>query len=147
MDSATGPGFSVIELLVALAIIAILAGIALPVWNKLLSSYYLSSSARLVHSELQNLRIRSAAENVSFRLGYQAGATSIEIERDGNLLVRKPLSRGVSITHAGSIAFSARGTANANRVRLANTYGLCRQVIVSATGRVRGCHAACGTDC
>jgi prepilin-type N-terminal cleavage/methylation domain-containing protein len=147
MDTATGRGFSVIELLVTLAIVGILTCIALPGWNRLLPSYYLSSSARLVHSELQSLRIRSAAENVSFRLAYAAGATSIEIERDGKTLARKPLPSGVSITQAGSIAFSPRGTASANRVRLAGGDGSCRQVVVSATGRVRSCSPSCGTDC
>jgi prepilin-type N-terminal cleavage/methylation domain-containing protein len=147
MDTATGRGFSVIELLVALAIVGLLAGIALPGWNRFLSSFSLSSSARLVHSELQGLRIRSAAENVSFSLAYAAGATAIEIERDGKTLARKPLPNGVSITQAGNIVFSPRGTASANRVRLAGGDGSCRQVVVSATGRVRSCRPACGSDC
>jgi prepilin-type N-terminal cleavage/methylation domain-containing protein len=147
MDIATGRGFSVIELLAVLAIVGLLTGIALPAWNRFLPSYYLSSSARLVHSELQGLRVRSAAENVSFRLAYAAGATSIEIERDGKTLARKPLPKGVSIMQAGTIAFSPRGTASPNRVRLSGGDGSCRQVVVSATGRVRSCKAACGNDC
>jgi Tfp pilus assembly protein FimT len=135
------------ELLAALAIAGLLAIIALPGWNRFLPAFHLSSSARLVHSELQSLRIRSAAENVSFRLAYSTGATNIEIQRDGKPAVVKPLPNGVSITKAGSIAFSPRGTASANRVRLSSGDGACKQVVVSATGRVRTCKAACGNDC
>jgi prepilin-type N-terminal cleavage/methylation domain-containing protein len=147
MDTATGAGFTVIELIVALAIVALLTSTALPAWNRFVAAYNLSSSARIVHSELQNLRIRAAAENVGFRLAYAAGGASIDIERDGAIVARKPLASGILITHAGSIAFSPRGTASANRVRLSNGERSCRQVIVSATGRVRGCIAACNKDC
>jgi prepilin-type N-terminal cleavage/methylation domain-containing protein len=147
MISATGRGFSVIELLAALTIFGILTGIALPAWNRLLPIFDLSSSARLVHSELQGIRIRSAVENVSFRLAYAAGATNIEIQRDGKTWAVKTLPNGVIITKAGSITFSPRGTANANRVRLKSRDGSCQHVIVSPTGRVRSCKSACGNDC
>jgi prepilin-type N-terminal cleavage/methylation domain-containing protein len=147
MRTATGAGFTVIELITALAIIAVLTASASPAWNNFIASYNLSSSARVVHSELQALRIRAAAENVGFRLAYAAGGATIEIERDGAIVARKPLPSGILITQSGSIAFSPRGTASANRVRLSNGERSCRQVIVSATGRVRGCIAACNKDC
>jgi len=147
MVTATGRGFSVIELIAALAIVGLLSAIALPGWNRFIASFHLSSSARLVHSELQSLRIRSATENASFRLAYAAGATNIELQRDGQTWAVKPLPTGVSITKAGSIAFSPRGTASANRVRLSSREGACQQVVVSATGRVRTCKAACGSEC
>ena len=147
MVTATGRGFSVIELIAALAIVGLLSAIALPGWNRFIASFHLSSSARLVHSELQSLRIRSATENASFRLAYAAGATNIELQRDGQTWAVKPLPTGVSITKAGSITFSPRGTASANRVRLSSREGACQQVVVSATGRVRTCKAACGSEC
>ena len=147
MVTATGRGFSVIELIAALAIVGLLSAIALPGWNRFIASFHLSSSARLVHSELQSLRIRSATDNASFRLAYAAGATNIELQRDGQTWAVKPLPTGVFITKAGSIAFSPRGTASANRVRLSSREGSCQQVVVSATGRVRTCKAACGSEC
>ena len=147
MVTTTGRGFSVIELLAALTIVGILTGITLPAWNRLLSFFHLSNSARLVHSELQGIRIRAAAENVSFRLAYATGATKIEVQRDSKTLAVKPLPDGVSITKAGRITFSPRGTASGNRVRLMSRDGSCQQVVVSAAGRVRTCKAACSGEC
>jgi prepilin-type N-terminal cleavage/methylation domain-containing protein len=147
MITATGRAFSVIELIIALAIIGIVAGIAIPAWNKILISFNLSSSARLIHSELQNIKIRAAAENVSFRIAYAAGSSSFEIQREGKTLSVKPLADGVSIAKAGIVTFSPRGTANGNRVRLVSRDGLCQHVVVSQTGRMRTCTAACSQEC
>ena len=143
-----GNGFSMIELIVALAVMGIVAAIALPNWNSLLPSYALNNSTRQVQSELQNIKMRAAAENIGFQLAYLQGANGCAIQRDSTTLVTKPLAEGTTITKAGTILFSPRGTASANRVRLRNTAGACRQVIVSPTGRVRICTPnSCAEDC
>ncbi|HSE88355.1 MAG TPA: prepilin-type N-terminal cleavage/methylation domain-containing protein, partial [Candidatus Binatia bacterium] len=50
MDSQSQRGYSLIELVVAIALAGILAAIALPAWNKLLPSYHLDSSVRQFQS-------------------------------------------------------------------------------------------------
>jgi prepilin-type N-terminal cleavage/methylation domain-containing protein len=147
MVIATGRGFSVIELVIVLAMIGIMAAMALPAWNRILPSFHLASAARIIQSELQSIKIRSASENVSFRLSYAAGATNVEIQREGKAWAIKPLTDGVSIIRAGTVTFSPRGTASGNRVRLISRDGSCQQVVVSHTGRMRTCKAACGDDC
>jgi prepilin-type N-terminal cleavage/methylation domain-containing protein len=147
MVTATRSGFSLAELLISLAIFGLLVGLALPGFNRILTSFHLSSSARLIHSDLQAIKIRSASENVSFRLAYAAGGTNIEIQRDTKTWAIKPLPDGVTIAKTGAVSFSPRGTANGNRVRLISSDGLCQQVVVSQTGRVRTCKTACNNDC
>jgi len=148
MDSTHASGFSLIELVAALTVMGIVAAIALPGWNRVLPTFQLESSARQVQSELHNVRMRAAADNVSYQLLYSQGAADYTIQKDGKTWATKPLPEGILITKAGSISFSPRGTAGANRVRLQSRDGLCEQVVVSATGRVRVCKAnSCGTDC
>jgi len=141
-------GFSIIELVVGLALMGIIAAIALPRWTDLLPSYALSNSIRQIQSELHHIKMRAAAENVSFQFAYLQGATAYTIQRDAKALVTKPLADGTTITKDGAIAFSPRGTASGNRVRLRNSSGVCKQVVVSATGRVRTCTPrSCNEDC
>jgi len=142
------PGYSLIEVVATLAVAGILAAIALPSWNKLLPSYHLDSSARQVQSELHNIKMRAAAENVGFQLVYSDGAASYSIKRESAFLVTKPLPAGIVVINAGTISFSPRGTASANRIRLRSLDGTCKQVVVSPTGRVRVCKPSdCNGDC
>ena len=148
MASKFEPGYSLIELIAAVAVAGILAAIALPSWNRLLPFYQLDSSARQVHSELHNIKMRAVAENVGFQLVYSNDATTYTIQRDSVVLVTKPLSAGVIVTNAGTISFSPRGTASGNRIRLRSGGGTCKQVVVSPTGRVRICKpSSCNEDC
>jgi Tfp pilus assembly protein FimT len=126
----------------------IVVGIALPGWNRLLPSYHLSSSARQVQSELHNIRMRAAAENIPFQFVYVEGASDYTILKEGKNGQTKSLPEGISVSKTGTISFSPRGTAGANRVRLRNGDGSCQQVVVSPTGRVRICKPnPCSADC
>jgi type IV fimbrial biogenesis protein FimT len=146
--SVSRDGFSVVELVVVNAIMGIIAAIALPTWRNLLPNYALNNSIRQIQSELHNIKMRAVAENTGFQLAYVQNASEYTIQRDSKPLQTKPIAEGTSILKAGTIAFSPRGTAAANRVRLRNTSGSCRQIVVSATGRVRICTPnSCAEDC
>ena len=148
MRSTGTSGFSLVEIVVALALMGIVLAFALPGWSKLLPSYHLGSAARQIQSELHNIKMRAAAENVPFQLAYADASAVYTIQRDLSPVVTKPLSEGIVITKAGTVSFSPRGTASANRVRLRNQSGQCKQVVISPTGRVRICTPSdCNLDC
>lgn len=147
-ETDTGDGFSTIELLAGVALMGIIAAIALPNWRGLFPTYALNNSTRQIQSELHHLKMRAVAENVGFQLAYAQGANSYTIQRDAKVLVTKPLAEGTTITKAGMVSFTPRGTADADRVRLNNANGHCRQIVVSGTGRIRVCTPSdCNSTC
>jgi prepilin-type N-terminal cleavage/methylation domain-containing protein len=148
MGINNGHGFSIIEMAATLVLVGIVTAIAIPHWGKLLPAYQLDSSTRQLQSELHSIKMRAASENVPFQMQYLEGAVEYAVQRDTATLARKPLPEGIVITKAGIVSFSPRGTAGGNRIRLRNSEGLCKQVVVSATGRVRICKpTACAADC
>lgn len=141
-------GFTLVEVIIALAMFGILAAIAIPGWVSFLPSYRLSSSARQVQSELHRIKMQAVSQNLGFQLAFVEGAAAYTILRDRNLWETKPLPEGIVITKAGKISFSPHGTASADRVRLSNIRSACTQVVVGSTGRIRICKPSkCHEDC
>jgi len=120
----------------------------LPSWMRLTPTYSLNNSVRQIQSELHSIKMRAAAEGVAFQMAYSQGATVYTIKRNAQTVTTKPIAEGTTITKDGMISFSPQGTAGANRVRVRNGSGLCKQIVVSATGRVRICAPlSCAEDC
>jgi len=141
-------GFSAVELVTAVALIGIVAAIALPSWMSLSPTYSLNNSVRQIQSELHSIKMRAAAEGVPFQMAYSQGAAVYTIKRAAQTVTTKPIAEGTTIQKDGLISFSPQGTAGGNRVRLRNGAGICKQIVVSATGRVRICAPpSCAEDC
>jgi prepilin-type N-terminal cleavage/methylation domain-containing protein len=148
VDAGNREGFSLIELIIALSLMAIVTAIALPTWTRLRPLYQLNSSIRQLQSELHHIKMRAVSENIGFELVYREGAAEYFIERGEKAFATRSLPDGVVISKAGIVSFSPRGTATGNRVRLRNSAGLCEHVVVSSTGRVRICKPrSCALDC
>ncbi|MFQ5542237.1 MAG: GspH/FimT family pseudopilin [Candidatus Binatia bacterium] len=153
--SLSGRGFTLIEILVALAIFSILAVIALPIWSTLLPTYALNSAARQVQSELHRTKSRAVSENTRFRLVFSS--TSYSIDRDNGTSYQpigenKSLPEEIDIrsTTATTLGFTARGTPTpgAGTVKLCNTKDEGQNIVVSGTGRIRVCKpSSCDGSC
>ena len=137
MNRKHSPGFTVIELIVVLAVVAICLAIAMPDIATFSSGYKLKAVAREVASDLQLARLLAVKENKNFRVIF--GSNSYQVIRLSDEFVAKsrsfsPEYPDISLTNA-AITFDPRGLSNGSTVTVANTRGT-KNVSVGATGRV-----------
>jgi len=67
-------GFTMIELLVAIVVLAILAAIAIPGFSRLLPNYRLRAAARDVYSNMQLAKMRAVRNNATWAIVFDTGA-------------------------------------------------------------------------
>jgi len=76
MDRKSEHGFTLIELVVVIAIIGIMVGIGVPVVNSWLPDYRLKSAARHLVSNFQRAKIEAVKRNTNVVLEFQPAAFS-----------------------------------------------------------------------
>jgi len=141
-------GFTLTEIIVALAIIAILTAIAIPNWSTLLPTYALNSAARQVQAELHRLKSRAVAENANFRLVFSSGTTyTIEKYSGGYAPTGNSgtLPDGITAS-ATTVGFTSRGTSidsSEKTITLCNIKNSGKNVVLTDLGRIRIDDATC----
>jgi len=147
-------GFTLVEILVTVALIGIISAIAIPDWGSVLLTFNLNGATRQVQSELHRIKVKSVSENVDFQLVYSDKGNSYQVQRDGTLVETKTLPKGIELRTATSpltLEFTPRGTPTATSpvtVFLCNSKNEGKNIVVRATGRIRICRpASCNGNC
>ncbi len=144
----TAHGFTLLELLVALALLAATSGLAVPAWQRQLDDWRLAAATRQVVMDLKVARARSISSGVTHRVHFPDAAAQYTLERQqagGAYAAAAPATalpdgvRVVECTAAGSgVSFRPRGHAAAfGTITLRNRAGAERQVVVDIAGRMR----------
>ena len=137
-------GFTLLEIIVTLAIFSILAAIAVPIWGTLLPGYQLSAATRQVATEFHSVRNRAMVQYRRFRIVFDSG-TTYRVERENTPGAAdytsfggpKSLPGGVTVASSGTPVFQTHGDASpVANITLSNSKGVTKVVAISSTGRV-----------
>lgn len=134
-------GFTLIELIVIIAIVAIFAAIAVPNFLSYMPKYRLNGAARQVMGDLMAARMKAVKENTTVTVKWD-NANQYKILTDGGeekTVNIWPNYRDVTIGSFTDIRFYSRGTALGTTITLTNSAdsNLKKYVKVALTGRVK----------
>jgi type II secretion system protein H len=143
-------GFSLIELMIVIAIMAIISAIAAPNFMHYMAERRLSGAARMVMSDLMAARQKAVAINQRVKVSFvsnhayeiwnDADNSGTVADNEGDDLVRDIYPDYYDVTlSTGSTVFSPRGTASVTTVTLTSSRtGISsKEVTVAMTGRVK----------
>lgn len=140
-------GFTLVEMMIVIAVLAIIAAIAAPNFQTYMAQRRLNGAARLVMTDLMDARMKAVSENNQFKVFFldthQYKVLDDEnnngTEDTGETSVTKDIQSnypGVTLSASAHPIFYPRGTAWGTTVTLTNTSGS-KSVSVSTAGRVK----------
>lgn len=137
-SQATMKGLSLLEVMVAVVLISILAGMASislqPLWKK----HTLNKASKSLAGQIQLLRLRSILEDRTYQAKI-AGSHFMFRAKEGNSWnewQQKTLPYAVQFKHSGSLYFYSKGFASPKTITLGSE-AFKKTVVININGRVR----------
>jgi len=144
-------GFTLIELVVVLVIIAIGAGLFVPNIGAWLTNYHLRCATRDIVSTMRTAQMKAISNNIQYRVNFNASevgaVNSFVLQRSiggvwGNDGAVQTLPPGITVDidqlAGGRALFNPNATASTGSATLKNAEGAQKKIsITPATGRVR----------
>ena len=134
-------GFTITELMVTIAVIAILASLAIPNFIAWLPNYRLRSGAEEIQSTLQFARITAIKRNATATVAFDIANETYRASVGGEAIRGGRMPAGIDINSAfggTSVQFDSRGVASAAGTAVVrNNLGRSRTIRVYITGNSR----------
>ena len=135
-------GFTLIELIIVIAVMGVIAAIGSFAWNKYTTNANLRAAARDVASDFFVTRGKAVSESVSYRITFDVPGNSYTITNvsTGAAQTKTPASLAADIAFqsanfGAAVDFQSRGTVDAGNVVLRNNRGSTAKITVNITGR------------
>lgn len=141
-DASRSRGFSLVELLIVVAVATIVLAFAVPEMQRSLSASRLQTSATQLAAELNFARTISVSRNASYEVHLNSSARSFQIQDREDPAnpprVAKTLEPGITFgsTPGSGVGFFPRGHAQSGLIRLTDAFGQSIDVVVRSTGMV-----------
>jgi prepilin-type N-terminal cleavage/methylation domain-containing protein len=141
-------GYSLVELMIVIALLAIASTIAIPAWQRYVQNSNLRTATRELTSDIVRLKTRAISEKIQYRISFPTLPASTYTIDQGtatgtpyNTIQTKDLSvegRGVNISNTSipRITFQPRGTCLAGTFVLTNSLGSTATIVTNITGRI-----------
>lgn len=132
-------GYTLVEILIAIAIFGILAGIAVPQTTIWVDHYRLNGAARLVWGDLQNAKMTAIKTNQTVTVTFDS-TTSYSFSQAGNTIFTRNLTREypnitVVRTGGGNLTFGSTGMTQNSTITVQGPDGT-KSVTTLWTGRI-----------
>ena len=133
-------GYTLIEILTVIAIIAIVAGIVLPNVVAWLPKYRLNSGAEEIQSTLQLARLGAIKQNTSATVTFSTTTHTFLASIDGQTIKKGKMPAGIIIdsvtSPASQVEFDSRGLANDSTgdIMVKNSKGATKTITVNIVG-------------
>lgn len=139
-------GFSLLELLIVMAIMAVAAGVAVPTWNRYVDNAALRAAAREIESDLKLLKQRARSDSSAAAYTMSINLATNQYTLTGSPGVKSPadFGEGVKLAKFGSqtngaysIKSLARGTYDpiTGSITLENSRKSSAEIKFNVTGR------------
>jgi len=149
-------GFTLVEIMVTVTVIAVLMAIAVPMWGQWLPSYRLNRATQDLYSSFQKAKMEAVRRNVNVVLIFDVAGQKYEMYVDsdrgfdsneaklGSYKIPDSVTLDSTSFSANTAGFTSRGlpakpaSGFANgKVTLSNTKGITREIRLSMAGNIR----------